>query len=168
MLRIEPVATSLCGVISGVLGHFKIRAPQKQVTVSMSENLPLIMVDPDRLSQVLDNLLDNALKYTPPQSSLWIDCAQSEDVSTPMVRITVRDDGPGISEPQIDRIFEPFHQSDHLSTDQRKGAGLGLAISRRIIDAHHGRIWAESVTGGGVTFIITLPVVRKQNADSLQ
>jgi len=158
MLPIDPVPTNIVEVVGGAMGHLRIRDPQKQVTFELPDDLPMVMADPRRLRQVLDNLLDNALKYTPAHSSLWIECIRTTENQVPMVRLTVRDDGPGVPEAMSERIFEPFRQAGEPVGLQNNGVGLGLAICRRIIDAHQGRIWAESVEGGGVAFVVTLPL----------
>jgi signal transduction histidine kinase len=127
--------------------------------LEIPENLDAVIVDPRRLREVLDNLLDNALKYTPSESSIWIECSQTTKDLKPVARITVRDDGPGIPDGQLERIFEPFHQSSEPATYKAGGVGLGLAICRHIMDAHKGSLTAEPVSAGhGITFFITLPV----------
>jgi len=158
MLPVRPVPTALKDIISGSLGHLKIRAPQKHISLNIPPDLPDVKADPRRLREVLDNVLDNALKYTPARAQIWIQCEEITEASCPRVQLCVRDDGPGIAEEQLTRIFEPFHQSYENGDRNASGVGLGLAISRRIIGAHDGRIWAESVEGQGAAFYITLPL----------
>ena len=158
MLPIAPVPTRIVEVVVGALGHLRIRDPQKRVTLDIPADLPMVMADPRRLREVLDNLLDNALKYTPAHASVWIECVHTTENLVPVVKLTVRDDGPGVPEAMSERIFEPFRQAGEPAGLQNNGAGLGLAICRRIIDAQQGRIWAESVDGGGVAFVVTLPL----------
>ena len=158
MLPIKPVPTDLKEVVAGALGHLKIRAPEKPVSLRIHPGLPRVAADPQRLRQVFDNLLDNALKYTPALSSIEIDGVEDTEDSNPVVRISVMDSGPGIPKEQLERIFEPFQQSGENSGPRPGGVGLGLAICRRIIQAHGGHIWAESANGHGATFVITMPV----------
>lgn len=158
MLPIAPVPTRIVEVVEGALGHLRIRAPQKRVTLDLPDDLPTVMADPRRLRQVLDNLLDNALKYTPAHSSLWIECVHTAENLVPVLRLTVTDDGPGVPEAMLEHIFEPFRQAGEPAGLRNNGAGLGLAICRRIIAAQQGRIWAESAEGGGVAFVVTLPL----------
>ena len=158
MLPVRPVPTDLNAIISGSLGHLKIRAPQKLISLDIPPDLPEVEADPRRLREVLDNVLDNALKYTPARAQIWIECEEITEGFGPGVQLCVRDDGPGIAKDQLTRIFEPFHQPYQNDGFHASGVGLGLAISRRIIDAHNGRIWAESVEGQGATFYITLPL----------
>ena len=158
MLPIDPVPTNIIEVVGGAMGHLRIRDPQKRVTLDIPADLPMVMADPRRLREVLDNLLDNALKYTPAHASVWIECVHTTENLVPVVKLTVRDDGPGVPEAMSERIFEPFRQAGEPAGLKNNGAGLGLAICRRIIGAQQGRIWAESVDGGGVAFVVTLPL----------
>jgi signal transduction histidine kinase len=112
-----------------------------------------VEADPDRLAQVIGNLLSNALKFTAPGGHVTVRL-HSEDG---WARLAVQDDGVGVPADQRMRIFERFYQVDNSSTRRVGGAGLGLAISRAIIEeGHHGRIWVEDTPGGGSTFFIAL------------
>ncbi len=114
-----------------------------------------VSVDPDRFVQVMSNLLSNAVKYSPQGGSVrvWVDRRGDH------VRISVRDQGPGIPEDFRDRIFEKFSQADSSTTREKGGTGLGLHIARRFVEHMQGRIGYESETGRGSTFWIELPVV---------
>ena len=158
MLPVRPVATNLKDIIYASLTHIRIRAPQKSISLNIPPSLPEVKADPRRLREVLDNVLDNALKYTPAHAQIWIKCEEITVGSCPSVQLCVRDDGPGIAKEQLTRIFEPFHQPNENGSRNTSGVGLGLAISRRILDAHQGRIWAESVERQGTTFYITVPL----------
>lgn len=117
----------------------------------VASGLPLVVADEDRIQQVLGNLLNNAIKFTPRGGRIVV-VAQREGDD---IQFAVRDTGLGISEDHLPRVFDRFWQS--RSAD-RRGAGLGLAISKGIVEAHGGHIWAESVSGEGSTFSFTLPV----------
>ena len=157
LLPIEQVPTEVNEVLAGALSHWRIRAPERSVAVVVPQALPKAMADPRRLRQVLDNLLENAHKYTPAHCLVSIECVETVSAGKPMVQLTVRDEGPGIPAEQLERIFDPFQQADAAGR-QAGGVGLGLAICRRIIDAQQGRIWAESSVGQGAAFVMTLPV----------
>jgi two-component system, chemotaxis family, sensor kinase Cph1 len=115
------------------------------------EGLPRVMGDPDRLMQVFESLLRNALLHrgeATPQIHVSA-CKRASDWL-----FAVRDNGPGVADGELERIFLPF---ESLKGGGRTGAGLGLAISRAIVERHGGRMWAESQTGDGATFFFTLP-----------
>lgn len=109
-------------------------------------------IDPKRMRQVLGNLIGNALKVVPAGGSITIACEAANDI----VRISVRDTGPGLSAEAAGRVFEPFWRGETAS----KGAGLGLAIAKRIVESHAGTIGVDSVPGRGATFWIELPLRR--------
>ena len=112
--------------------------------------------DPDRLTQVLRNLVRNAVAHTSPGDQVLV-AAQAHDGR---VEISVSDTGPGIPADQLERIFERFHRLDQGRSRDRGGSGLGLAIARAIVEAHGGRIHAESTPGHGATFRVELPGFR--------
>lgn len=159
-LSVNPVPTAITDVIDGALSHIKIREPSLELILDIQANLPLVLVDPWRFRQVVDNLLDNALKYTPASKTIWLKVSPDIDKPLHMVRLTIRDNGPGIAEDQLETVFEPFKQSNRDGGHHTQGFGLGLAICRRIIETHHGRIWAEATPGEGATLILTLPVAK--------
>ena len=113
-----------------------------------SRELP-VRVDPDRIFQVLTNLVSNAIKITPRGGQISVTAARQER----RVRIAVRDTGRGMTEADLGRIFNPYCK---LGREERHGLGLGLYISKSIV-AHGGRIWAESRPGAGTTFFFTIP-----------
>jgi two-component system phosphate regulon sensor histidine kinase PhoR len=123
---------------------FELRAPPEEVVA---------LADRDRLSQVLTNLLDNAIKFTPDGGRITIAwrCTDGE------VEISVSDSGPGIAEEDLPRIFERFYKADRARPAHPGGSGLGLAITKHIVEAHGGRIAVASAPGGGTTFTVTLP-----------
>ena len=158
MLSVESVPTRVSEVIETAVAHLRNRDRDKRVTVDIPQDLPLVLADPRRLIEVLDNLLENSLKYTMANSQIWVEGAELLEDGKPVVRLTVRDDGPGISPKDLTRIFEPFHQLDERTGRRVVGIGLGLAICRRLIEGQDGRIWAEGVLGEGASFNLTLPV----------
>jgi two-component system sensor histidine kinase KdpD len=143
---------SLEEVIGGALARLESLVGDRPVTVHLPPTLPLIPLDSVLLEQVLINLLENALKYTPPGSPIEV----SATVSSAEVQVAVADRGPGIPAGDVERVFDKFYRGQGTSGSQ--GAGLGLAICRAIIEAHGGRIWAEARPNGGAVFCFTLPV----------
>ena len=125
-------------------------AAEVSVRVALPGHLPQVDVDPDRMVQVLSNLIGNAVKYTPRGGSVRVAAEADQDI----VRVTVADTGIGISEQELPRVFDRFWQSKRTN---RSGAGLGLAIARGIVRSHGGRIWIDSVVGQGTTVHFTVP-----------
>jgi signal transduction histidine kinase len=137
------------------------QARQKQITISVQSdsNLPELFVDPERLAQVLDNLLDNALRHTPPGGEVTLVARMDPEAGPGQIQFEVQNNGPNISPEELPHIFERFYRTDKSRMRREDGgSGLGLAIARSIVEAHNGRIWAESKSGEGVSFVILLPV----------
>ena len=116
----------------------------------------VLKADPDRLTQVLRNLVRNAVAHTEPGGRVAVVATARDGRLT----IAVADDGPGIAPEQLERVFERFHRVDEARASERGGTGLGLAIARAIVDAHGGRIWADSTLGAGATISLELPGYR--------
>jgi two-component system sensor histidine kinase BaeS len=126
------------------------------VQVIAEPNLPLLDVDPDRIAQVLDNLLDNALRYTPEGGQITLGAAPDGA----RVRLSVQDSGPGLPIEELERIFARLYRADRSRQRHDGGSGLGLAIARSLVEAHGGRIWAESTPGQGLKVIMELPTAQ--------
>ncbi|MEM9195022.1 MAG: ATP-binding protein, partial [Myxococcota bacterium] len=146
---------------------------QKSVTVhtDIAEGLPSFSGDPVRLRQVLFNLADNALKFTPEQGEMFLRAREREvlpDASGQgmvlmalperVLELEVADTGIGIPAEDLERVFDAFFQVDSSSTREHGGAGLGLSIVRRLVDAHGGSVRVESTLGEGTSFFVTLPL----------
>lgn len=121
------------------------------------------MADPDRLREVITNIFDNAVKYT-EQGKITIGLTGNDQV----VQFYVRDTGPGIGAEDLPHLFQKFYRVDNSATRTIGGTGLGLFISRKIVELYHGRIWAESEIGQGTTFFINLPRLSTQQATQMQ
>jgi two-component system sensor histidine kinase ResE len=135
-----------------------VKLSQREQTV---EILPIqhdvdVLIDPGRIEQVLNNLLDNASRYSEPGSIILIGVEIHEGSAV----VSVTDDGQGIEEDDMGRIFEPFFRGARARERDASGTGLGLPISRGIIEAHGGEIGVDSVTGKGSTFNFYLPLAR--------
>jgi signal transduction histidine kinase len=130
------------------------RAAQDGVRVTLATDGPVDQVEGDerRIRQVIFNLLSNAVKFTPAGGAVDVSAAQVNGE----VRVAVTDTGPGLAPEDRERIFEEFQQTE-LGLEQQEGSGLGLALSKRLVELHGGRIWVDSEPGKGSTFVFTLP-----------
>lgn len=136
---------------------FALRAQEKQVTLTanLPAALPTLIGDADRLAQVFTNLLDNALKHTPPHGAVTLTATPTPHGLT----LLISDTGPGIPSQDLSRIFERFYQVDK-SRSRSVGVGLGLAITKEIVEAHGGQVSVVSPPGQGAQFTVTLPFAR--------
>lgn len=123
-----------------------------RLNLFLPEETPQILADPDRLSQALSILLDNALCYTPPSGNITLGL----QTAGKKVRIFVADSGPGVPDGEKRRIFERFYQSETARSD-RNHFGLGLNVAAEIANAHQGKLWVEDNPGGGAVFFLELP-----------
>jgi len=112
--------------------------------------------DERRIRQILFNLLSNAVKFTPAGGRIDVTAARVDGE----IQLAVTDTGPGIPPEDLDRIFEEFQQTD-VGAQHHEGTGLGLALSKRLVELHGGRIWVESEVGAGSRFVFTLPVTQE-------
>jgi signal transduction histidine kinase len=118
------------------------------------EDVPTITGEPAKLAQLLDNLVSNAIKFTPRDGHVSVRLTAHPD----LIRIEVSDTGIGIPDRERERLFERFFRAQAALERQIQGSGLGLYISKAIVDAHDGRIGVDSIPGEGTTFIVELPV----------
>jgi two-component system OmpR family sensor kinase len=155
-LALSRQPTDVAGLVKRVAASFEAKAADKRVTLSVNAppNLPQVRADGQRIAQVLTNLLGNALRYTPDGGRVDIRL-QAEP---PFIRIGVKDTGSGISPEDLPHVFDRFYRADKSRSREGGGSGLGLAIARSIVEAHGGRIWAESEIGKGTTISFTLPM----------
>ena len=130
--------------------------------------LPYVIADREKLSAVLENLVINAIKFTPEGGRITVGAARSPGAARSSADIRVADTGIGIAEDQLDRIFNRFHQVDGSSTRRFGGVGLGLAIVKSIIEAHGSTITVESRPGKGATFRFSLPLVEKSDGKTVE
>lgn len=129
-------------------------AQEKQISVEKEvHTVPEVLADPDRISQVLDNLIDNAIRHTPQGGQIHI---QTQAYAAG-VQISVQDSGAGITAEDLPHVFSRFYRADKSRHRHDGGSGLGLAIAKSIVEHHNGRIWVESTIGQGATFHFTLP-----------
>ncbi|MBE3577205.1 MAG: sensor histidine kinase KdpD [Limnochordales bacterium] len=140
-LQLDRDACDLQEVVAGALARLKDELEPRPFTVTIPDDLPPVLIDPGLIEQVLVNLLDNAVKYSPSGSAIEVSAAVDQQHPT-HVRVTVGDYGPGIPPEDLERIFERFYRLKRPG--QAVGTGLGLSICRGIVEAHGGRIWAEN------------------------
>lgn len=156
-LHIQPQKLDLGSLCLDVLTDLKTRfdAKSQQVKTDIPGDLPSVLADGERVRQVLVNLLDNAIKYTPVNGMINVSILHR---TTQKIQVSICDDGPGIPEENRERIFEDHFR---LKRDEAKeGYGIGLSLCQRIIRAHYGQIWVDSIPNHGSNFHFTLPVFR--------
>ncbi len=153
-LRLTRAPVNLGHLVAEVIQGICVQSTPHRVVCDLPAQPLVAVADRQRIIQVLRNLLGNACKYSPGGGTIRV--AGREDKSHVVMQIS--DEGIGIPADELDRIFERFYRVESQATEKIDGLGLGLAISRAIVEAHGGRIWAESVLGAGSSFFFTLPV----------
>ena len=158
-MRIEPRCIALGELVQQTIAMMRPMADEKKVglELGLDQRLPLVHADPDRVLEVLMNLVDNAIKFTPAEGSVMVQASMVE-ADPGYVYISVSDTGRGISPEAKTLIFERLYQDPDSIDNNRSGLGLGLFICREIVRLHEGRIWISSELGQGSTFSFTLPV----------
>ncbi|MGE5139133.1 MAG: sensor histidine kinase [Rudaea sp.] len=144
-------------LLSAAAGEFAVPAGEQQVRVEIEapENIPVVKGDPGRITQVLRNLLANALRHTPAGGSITLNAAAEDRLAA--VRVSVSDTGDGIAAEDLPHVFERFYRADRSRASGNGNTGLGLAIARAWVEAMGGQIGVESTAGNGSTFWFTLP-----------
>ncbi len=143
-------------LVTRVLSEIEVTRANRDVDLSQEvpDDLPPVFADPERVYQVLFNLLDNAVRFTPSGGRITVTASRHNG----SVDVAVADTGPGIGAEHLPRLFERFYRVDEARSRDDGGTGIGLAIARSVVEAHGGRIWAESEPGRGSTFTFELPV----------
>src|SRR5579884_3812690 len=153
-LRPDKQWYDIAELVQDVLGRMASRAAPHPLTPHIEPDLPLACFDYVEISQVLTNLIENAIKYTPPDTPI----AVAARLVPGAIEVSVSDRGPGIPPHRVPRIFDKFYRADPRG--RIAGTGIGLAISKGLVEAHGGRIWAESEVGTGTTVRFTLPLAQ--------
>jgi two-component system phosphate regulon sensor histidine kinase PhoR len=153
-VRHEP--TDLASLLAGVLDDYRARpaSARHRLEADLAPGLPALALDPLKITQAVENLLDNALKYSPPGSCVTVRLAARDAEAL----VGVFDDGPGIPAADLPHLFERFYRVDKGRSREKGGTGLGLSIVKHIVQLHGGRTWAESEVGRGSAFFIALPL----------
>lgn len=166
----DPHHCQATDLIESAVDSFKMMAHDHHITLSTRPCQLQVWVDPDRIVQVLTNLISNAIKFSPRGRTVWITAKQITHQRvpslTPHIKFQVRDQGEGIPDDQRERIFEPFHQVDASYSRRKEGTGLGLAICQRIIEQHRGNLAVDSQVGHGTTISFTLPISKRASEES--
>jgi len=154
-LKLHKESTALAELAEKAIYLVNIEAAKKQtrVVLNAAVDLPKASVDPGKIRQVMDNLLSNAVKFSPPGSLVLVELGATPEAHT----IAVRDQGPGIPESERDKLFKDFGRTSVKPTAGEQSTGLGLAICRKIVDAHRGTIAVENLPTRGCVFRVTLP-----------
>jgi signal transduction histidine kinase len=158
-LRIEPRCIDIGELIQQAVGMMRPSAALERIAleVELDPTIPLVYADPDRALEVLINLIDNAIKFTPPEGKVVVKASRVEtDPSS--VYLSVSDSGRGIPQDSLPQVFERLYQDPNAIDGNKTGLGLGLYIAREIVTLHGGRMWVASEPGSGSTFSFTFPL----------
>jgi sigma-B regulation protein RsbU (phosphoserine phosphatase) len=158
-ISVEPRCVSIADLIHQAVTMLRATAREKRIGLetAVDSRVPLVYADPDRVLEVLINLIDNAIKFTPPDGSVMAKACLVE-VDPEFVYVSVADTGRGISTEAKPLIFERMYQDPDAIDNSRKGLGLGLYIAKQLVELHGGRIWVVSEQGHGAIFSFTLPL----------
>ncbi len=153
-LRLKREPTDLAGLIRDATSSLEAQMKEKEIYIEMAlENVEEATIDPQRIREVLTNLLSNALRYTPRGGEIKIQLTEAALGEERNVTISVKDSGPGIASPMLPHVFDRFYKSSDSG-----GMGLGLSIAKYLVEAHRGKIWAESEEGKGSKISFALPL----------
>ncbi len=154
-LELHRQPTDLVALVKRNVDRNRLIASNKEIDLRLTtEPLPTMDIDPDKIDQVLNNLISNAIKYSHPHTRVDVRLQQKNQ----RVVLSVQDQGQGIPAEEIDRLFQPFQKTSVRSIAGEKSTGLGLVIVKRIVKGHGGKIWVESEVGKGSTFFVSLPL----------
>ena len=151
-LHLDKQPVNLPSLVFDLLHRSSAVLDTNRITVEMPEDLPRVQADPNRLERVLVNLISNAVKYSDPETEVTVRAREEGET----VAVTVADAGNGISQEELPHLFERFYRAKGAAR-KAHGLGLGLYITRILVEAHGGRIWAESEEAKGSAFCFTLP-----------
>lgn len=158
VLRLTTEPVHIGKLAARLVAEMEGRSERHRFSLDFPPDLPAAEADPLRLEQVLRNLLDNAIKYSPQGGSIEV----SGSIWDRMLKVAVRDHGMGISARDREKVFGRFQRAADARVGRTQGVGLGLAICRRLVEAHGGKIWIENPDGEGSVFAFTLPLVEEE------
>jgi len=160
-IEIEKLPTNLDDLLPGIVERFRPKAAAKKLSLSCSagKNIPTVPVDAERIKQVFNNLLDNAVKYTDKgEINVHLSVRKPNGSSDEFVEVTVSDSGAGIPREELPLVFDKYKDMLTGKSSSKRTTGLGLAICRSIVEAHHGMLTVDSVAGKGSEFKVLLPL----------
>lgn len=152
-LDLNPVPVHIADVVEKVVAAQKSYTSKHEFSIKMDADIPTIVADMDKVDQILTNLINNAVKYSPNGGIITISGRKADGV----VQVTVADQGIGISKEHLSKVFDRFHRIDNRDTRKVGGTGIGLYLVKHLVEAHGGKIWVESEVGKGSQFIFELP-----------
>ena len=154
-MKLNLVPTELSALVASVAESQRPRAVAKQQTLRLeSEQAPIhALLDPAVMVQVLENLVSNAVKYSPPGKNIFVRLKKDSHAA----RCEVQDEGPGLNAEDQKKLFGKFARLSAKPTGGEHATGLGLSIAKRMVEAMNGKVWCESEPGRGATFIVTMP-----------
>jgi len=159
LLKLKKAPTSVSGMVKEAITEARLRARKHKIVSHIMGRLPRIDIDARRIRQVLDNLIDNAVKYSGEGSSVVVEVMKKDGGG---LQVSIADQGIGIPTEDLEKVFDRMYRLEQrLSTDPG-GMGLGLALCKALVEAHDGEIWAESQVEEGSTFYFTIPVETKR------
>ncbi len=161
-LNLSPAPGDIGALVSSIVMATEPEARKKNVSLSMrvQPNLPRAMMDSDRVSQVVVNLLSNALRYTSEGDAIEVAAATEKGSGLPQhLLVSVSDTGQGISDEDLPHVFDRYYQGSQPKGKRSTGSGIGLTVVKELVEAHKGKVWVESAPGKGSTFFFTLPAV---------
>ena len=163
VLRLDREPLRVERIIAQVATRQRALSPNHPITVTIAPDLPLADADPFRVEQVVTNLVENAIKYSPAGGPIALRAEGGAAIT-----VTVSDEGIGVAPEHIEQLFDRFYRVDNSLARTTKGVGLGLFICRSVVEAHGGRIWVESEPGAGSRFRFTLPLLAAEAASELR
>jgi len=162
-IELKKEAVLIPQIVNKVLKDSSYRTKNHQFTVLFPKHFPYVEADRVRIEQVIRNLVDNAVKYSMEETRITI----KGEVAPGEVIVSVADQGIGIDDEHLNRLFEKFFRVNTNNQEHQKGMGLGLPLARQIIISHGGKIWAKSKLGQGTTFYFTLPCCQPESLTEL-
>jgi len=157
LMEMEKAITSISKLIREAVVEAQIRTPRRKLVLNLPKRLPRVNIDARHIREVLDNLIDNAIKYSGEGKEIVVKVRRVRR----KLLISIADQGVGIPADELERVFSRMYRSKQRLSDEPGGMGLGLAICQRLVAAHGGRIWVKSEEGKGSTFFFTLPLAIK-------